>query len=902
MKTGTFTIFVSLGLVALLTFFFIQAQVVELKNEEQRISNTIVHFQELNTRINHHIDQSRFGVLQNYDTINTDLHQLEETLLAITRDSSDHISNPVEKQEIDSLLEKLTQYYTEKHDAVEKFKSYNAVLKNSLAFFTTEAREISDILLTVQLSSGKQRGEVGHHLHQIVQSVIILNRSPLPAVLEQLQKSTHQISTSITTLPAPLRQRFDDLIRHTNLISNYTIRVSGMVEKIFSIPLDHTSRLLDAEHQEFFSFLLNRSNVYRTYLFAFSLVLLGSIIFLFAQLQLGAKKLSALNSNLAQEVQVRESAERRLRRYKEDLEETVKNRTHDLQTTNEKLSHEVEEQIKAQRRLELLTRAIEAASEGIIVSAGPYPNVGILYANPAFTELTGYTFNEVHKKNCSFLQGPDTDTDVIEAIRDAIRNGNPVRKTILNYRKDGVPFWNDLTINPIKDDHGKVTNFVGIQNDITPLKQIHERLFQAKLDAEQASRAKSDFLAAMSHEIRTPMNVIVGMSDLLETAPLTGEQRGYLKTMRRAGDNLLQLINDILDLSKIESGKLELESAPFNLHDMLTQTCNLIEVKALEKRLKLLMKISRDVPQQVLGDAVRLRQILINLLGNALKFTEKGSIRVVVNKVEDLQNKVIIKFSVADTGIGIDEKQRKKIFFAFTQADTSVTRKHGGTGLGLSICQRLAELHGGTIDVQSKLGKGSVFSFTAKLEVLHDLEEIAKLEAISKKSEPLAIESAGAEPDLTPTPEKETPSPAPIKKTTPEINQDDQVALLLVEDNMDNMMLIKAFLKKSRYNMVHADNGKKGFEQVKNGKFDLVLMDMQMPIMDGYTATSEIRKMEQTEGRPRIPIIAFTAHALVGDKEKCMIAGCDDHLTKPVKKKVLLEMLEKHCPKETVAA
>jgi PAS domain S-box-containing protein len=902
MKTGTFTLFVTLGLVALLTFFFIQAQVLELKDEEQRISNAIVNFQELNTRINHQIDQSRFGVLQNYDSINSDLHKLETTLLAITRDSSDHISNEVEKKEIDLLLEKLAQYYTDKHDAIEKFKSYNAVLKNSLAFFTKEAREVSDILLTAQLSSSKQRDEVGQLLHGIVQSVIILNRSPIPAVLEQLQRSTDQLSATITTLPTPLRQRFDDLIRHTNIISNYTVRVSGMVEKIFSIPLDYTSRLLDAEHHEFFSFLLSRSNVYRTYLFGFSLVLLGSIIFLFAQLQLGAKKLSTLNANLAQEVHVRESAERRLRKYQEDLEETVNTRTHDLEAANEKLSHEVEEQIKSQRRLELLTRAIEAASEGIIVSAGPYPNLGILYANPAFTELTGYSFSEVHKKNCSFLQGPDTDTDVIEAIRDAIRNGNPVRKTILNYRKDGVPFWNDLTINPIKDDHGKVTNFVGIQNDITPLKQIHERLFQAKIDAEQANRAKSDFLAAMSHEIRTPMNVIVGMSDLLETAPLTGEQHGYLKTMRRAGDNLLKLINDILDLSKIESGKLELESAPFNLHDMLTQTCNLIEVKALEKRLKLSMKIAPDVPQQVLGDAVRLRQILINLLGNALKFTENGSIRVAASKVEDQKNKVIIKFSVADTGIGIDEKQRKQIFLAFTQADTSVTRKHGGTGLGLSICQRLAELHGGTIDVQSKLGKGSVFSFTAKLEVLHDLEEIAKLDAISKTAEPSQIETEPTLPAPEPARVSATPSAVQDSENTDEDKKEDQVALLLVEDNMDNMMLIKAFLKKSKYNMVHADNGKKGFEQVKTGKFDLVLMDMQMPIMDGYTATSEIRKLEQAESRPRIPIIAFTAHALVGDKEKCMIAGCDDHLTKPVKKKVLLEMLEKHSPKETVTA
>ncbi len=899
MRTVFFSLFVTLSLGALLTFFFIQTQVMELKNDEQRVSNAIVNFQELNTRIFHRIDQTRFGIIQNYDSLNRDMNSLEGILNKISVDINAHLKKSTNNQQFVQILERLKDLLFLKQKTIEKYKSNNAVLNNSVAYFNSEAKKLSDALLTAKSLSDQTRQEAGDLLHGTILQVSMLSRSAEHDAMSKLLTRVNRLHDLTANIPEPLKQQFIDIILHIRLITEYNDRVSQIVNRISEIPLHSVSMILAAEHQQCFSYLMDRSNIYRTYLFAFSLVLLAAIIMMFIQLKTGAKRLETMNEELEREVTVRESIEQKLRRHKDKLEDQVKKRTQDLVKANKQLSYEIDQQIKSKQNLLLLTRAVEAASEGIIVSSGPYPDVGIIYANPAFTELTGYHLSEIKNKNCAFLQGPDTNPETIKALRKAIKAGTPIRTTILNYTKDGVQFWNDLNINPIIDDDGNITNFVGIQKDITELKQIHERLFQAKIDAEQANRAKSDFLATMSHEIRTPMNAIIGMGDLLEKANLTEDERVYLKTMQRAGDNLLRLINDILDLSKIESGKLELESAPFNLHALLKQTCRLIEVKTQEKQLELSIKIAENVPEYVIGDAARLRQILINLLGNAVKFTEKGAVRLVVIKESDQAEIALVKFTIADSGIGIDEKQQQQIFNAFTQADTSVTRKHGGTGLGLSICKRLAELLGGTINVKSQPGRGSMFYFTAKLEILSDTEIIARLEGKPSQADQ-AIEKATIPDSSLDKSEKEPAREKPAETTVP--GTDKPISLLLVEDNMDNMLLIKAFLKKTPYAIVHAENGEKAYEQIKKRHFDIVLMDMQMPVMDGYTATRLIRELEEAEGRKRLTIIAFTAHALVGDKDKCLTAGCDDHLTKPIKKKALLEMLDKYNPKETMTA
>jgi signal transduction histidine kinase/ActR/RegA family two-component response regulator len=383
--------------------------------------------------------------------------------------------------------------------------------------------------------------------------------------------------------------------------------------------------------------------------------------------------------------------------------------------------------------------------------------------------------------------------------------------------------------------------------------------------AEMANAAKSDFLANMSHEIRTPMNAIIGMADLLWNSSLTTEQRQYVQIFRSAGENLLIVINDILDLAKVESGQLSLEHIPYDLFDIVDKTCEVMAVHAHSRNLELACHINPDVPQRLQGDPTRLRQVLTNLLGNAIKFTERGEIELTVLSIAgktSLKSPQFLRFSVRDTGIGIPTDNIDTIFEKFTQSDSSITRKHGGTGLGLAISRRLVDLMGGRIWVESQQGEGSTFFFTIPLET-------APLDRQKILQKPL------------------------IPAGKPHLPEDCRpLSLLLVEDSEDNRFLVQAYLKKLPYHIDTAENGQAAIENFLTCAYDLILMDMQMPVMDGYTATKEIRRLEVEEGRKRTPIIALTAYALREDLQKSLDAGCDAHLTKPIAKQVLLDAIE----------
>ena len=356
------------------------------------------------------------------------------------------------------------------------------------------------------------------------------------------------------------------------------------------------------------------------------------------------------------------------------------------------------------------------------------------------------------------------------------------------------------------------------------------------------------------------MNAIMGVVGLLAKTSLSPEQDKYVQIFRRAGDNLLNLINDILDLSKVEASQLELERTGFSLKDHLEKVMEMVAAQAHEKGLTLVWKIAPNVPTDLIGDPTRLRQVLLNLLGNAIKFTQSGevSLRVAPDN-SDSSISTALRFTVSDTGIGISGEKLDQVFERFTQADSSTTRRFGGSGLGLTISKRLVELMGGRIWVESELGQGSVFAFTVPLEIW----------AAANRSAAVSI-GTGPEPPL----------PA--------------LRILLAEDSPDNRTITMAYLKDTPYRVEIAATGAAACEKFTKGNYDLVLMDWQMPVMDGLTATRTIRAWEQANDRPPIPIIALTASALKGDREKCLAAGCTAFLAKPIKQDVLLQAIKEY--------
>ncbi|MGE5632027.1 MAG: ATP-binding protein [Caulobacteraceae bacterium] len=486
----------------------------------------------------------------------------------------------------------------------------------------------------------------------------------------------------------------------------------------------------------------------------------------------------------------------------------------------------------------------------------------IMFMNDAAEQLTGFSKEEAvgcHLNSVFKVTSKEKAEVTDKPFKRALESGKSVglRKNSILTTKKGEERYISASNAPIKGKNGETIGVVVVFRDITMIRKAEQELQRAKDAAEAANKAKSEFLANMSHEIRTPLNGIIGMTDLTLLTELTPEQRENLTIVKSCARALLSVINDILDFSKIEAGKMSIEKINFDIREIFENTIKPHFARAQEKGLKLEYGMDKDIPKVLRGDPVRLQQVLNNLISNAIKFTELGSISLYAGIESRDEKSIKLKFSVSDTGIGIDDNEIGRLFKSFSQVDGSISRKYGGTGLGLVISKRLTELMGGAIWVESSKGRGSTFYFTCMLENGGDCEAVEKTESYCPNS-----------------------------------GLHHKLDILLVEDDEASRIAISRMIKDIGHNVWLADNGEEALDILDREEFDAVFMDIQMPVIDGFEATKRIREWEKGTGKHTF-IVAVTAFALQGDREKCINSGMDDYISKPISAKELQFALDK---------
>ncbi|MBX2988486.1 MAG: response regulator [Bdellovibrionaceae bacterium] len=494
----------------------------------------------------------------------------------------------------------------------------------------------------------------------------------------------------------------------------------------------------------------------------------------------------------------------------------------------------------------------------------------IISWNPGAERIFGYKEEEILGRSLRiFYVGEDRDSEVPEReLNIALATGRSVSERWL-LRQDQTRFWGSEVLTSLRDESGRERGFVKVVRDMTARKQLENEQLRAREEAEAASQAKTNFLANVSHELRTPLSAIIGFVDLLRGPDATSSDKvDFIETIRRNAEQLVKLIDDLLDITKVESGRLNLEKISINLMEFLHETEEVLKLRALEKDIGLHFVFRGPMPATIISDPTRLRQILLNVIGNSIKFTQSGGVKVVIH-AEASETEGALVFLIRDTGIGMNEEQKTQIFQPFVQADSSMTRRFGGTGLGLILSKTLAESMGGHLRLlSSEVGRGSDFEIRVLVGPMREMQPVVGQPVEKAMPPPKSAPSGGGHELLG-------------------------KRILYVEDAPDNQFLINRYLKMAGAQVVIANDGIEGVEKGLQGNFDLILMDLQMPRLDGYGATRQLR-----EGGYAKPILALSAHAMETEKRQSIAAGCNDHLTKPLTRSFLISKILEYLPPE----
>ncbi|KXI21252.1 PAS domain-containing hybrid sensor histidine kinase/response regulator [Photobacterium sanguinicancri] len=525
------------------------------------------------------------------------------------------------------------------------------------------------------------------------------------------------------------------------------------------------------------------------------------------------------------------------------------------------------------------------------------------WVNNSFLSLSGYSFDDViGKKPGDILQGENTSQAEVARISEALKQGHSIESELINYHKNGTPYWIDIAINPTFDIHGNLQSFIAVERDSTKRKALEQDLASAAKQAEVSNQAKSTFLATMSHELRTPLNGILGMAQIIESNIQDPENHKQIEVLLESGEHLLSLLNDILDFSKIEENKLELECTKFQFNDVINPIAHTYQQICTSKGLELVIKNELSPNATFNGDKSRIRQIIFNLISNAVKFTHQGTISLSFKHTLAANNQQGVTIVVKDSGIGIRQERLANIFDPFTQAESSTTRQYGGTGLGLAIVKQLVEIMNGHISVNSELGKGTEFKVTIALDT--SIEKASTQPLISGNTTALADRHISALCEAI-TPQKHATTDTAQHNTEdthqrrePQVSSADNnqhqkaLKILIVEDNKINALVAKTFCQRQGYQASVAENGQVALERLKEESFDLVLMDNHMPVMDGVSATQAIRQ----ELKLPTVIFACTADIFQEAHDNFIQAGANFVLTKPIQEKGFIEAINQHLP------